>query len=153
MWDAVGIGMIGILLVLIAVVLALETKSVLLGESASKDDRDKIHHAIEDGGTRVMHLKTLHLGPEELPVAAKFSVGAADAGRDIAAAIDGAEERIRAAVPIARVIYLEPDLRRTDATDVAPSEAAAGNTAERNAKARHRAPAARTFMLCQPSGR
>ena len=113
--------------------LALETKSLLLGESATKDDTDKIHRAIEAGGTRVIHLKTLHLGPEELLVAAKISVGAADAGRDIAAAIDGAEERIRAAVPIARVIYLEPDIHRTDATDAtgaAASDAAAGNAGE-----------------------
>lgn len=60
-------------------------------------------------------MKTLHLGPEELLVAAKISVGAADSGRDIAAAIDSAESRIRSAVPMARVIYLEPDLHRADA--------------------------------------
>ena len=134
-WDAIGTGMIGILLVLIAVVLALETKSLLLGESASKDDSDKIHRAIEAGGTRVIHLKTLHLGPEELLVAAKISVGAADTGRDIAAAIDDAEERIRTAVPIARVIYLEPDLHRVDARAAAPSDAAAGNAGEQGTKA------------------
>ncbi|MEO8283105.1 MAG: cation diffusion facilitator family transporter [Pseudarthrobacter sp.] len=112
-WDAAGTGMIGLLLVAIAVVLAIETKSLLLGESATREDVLRIREAIEAGGhNRIIHLKTLHLGPEELLVAAKISVGAADSGRDIAASIDGAEARIRAAVPIARVIYLEPDLYR-----------------------------------------
>ncbi|MET3173447.1 UNVERIFIED_ORG: cation diffusion facilitator family transporter [Arthrobacter sp. UYCu721] len=112
-WDAAGTGMIGLLLVAIAVVLAIETKSLLLGESATRDDVARISEAIEAGGhNRIIHLKTLHLGPEELLVAAKISVGAAQTGRDIAAAIDGAESRIRTAVPMARVIYLEPDLHR-----------------------------------------
>ena len=69
------------------------------------------------GGTkaRIIHLRTLHLGPEELLVAAKIGIGAADSGLDISTAIDSAEARIRQAVPIARVIYLEPDLERVDA--------------------------------------
>ena len=114
-WDAAGTGMIGLLLVAIAVVLAVETKSLLLGESATRDDVARISAAIEaDGHNRIIHLKTLHLGPEELLVAAKISIGAADTGRDIAASIDAAESRIRTAVPIARMIYLEPDLHRTD---------------------------------------
>ncbi|WP_426302893.1 cation diffusion facilitator family transporter [Arthrobacter sp. R-11] len=109
-WDAAGTGMIGLLLVAIAVVLAIETKSLLLGESATKEDVARIMGAIESDGTRLIHLKTMHLGPEELLVAAKISVGAADTGEGIARAIDDAESRIRAAVPIARVIYLEPDI-------------------------------------------
>jgi cation diffusion facilitator family transporter len=111
-WDALGTAMIGLLLVAIAAVLAVETKSLLLGESASKDDVEKIRNAIESGGTGLIHLKTLHLGPEELLVAAKIGVGRAESGQDIARAIDDAEARIREAVPIARVIYLEPDVER-----------------------------------------
>lgn len=113
-WDALGTAMIGLLLVAIAVVLALETKSLLLGESATRDDVAKIRTAIESDGTGIIHLKTLHLGPEELLVAAKITVGAAESGLDIARLIDGAEERIRTAVPIARVIYLEPDVHRAE---------------------------------------
>lgn len=112
LWDAAGTGMIGLLLVGIAVVLAVETKSLLLGESATKEDNARIMEAIESDGTRIIHLKTMHLGPEELLVAAKISVGAADTGQAIAKAIDDAELRIRTAVPIARVIYLEPDVVR-----------------------------------------
>ncbi len=114
-WDAAGTGMIGLLLVAIAVVLAVETKSLLLGESATKEDVARITEALESDGTRLIHLKTMHLGPEELLVAAKISVGAADTGEGIARAIDDAESRIRAAVPIARVIYLEPDIVRVKA--------------------------------------
>jgi cation diffusion facilitator family transporter len=111
-WDALGTAMIGLLLVAIAVVLAVETKSLLLGESATKDDVARIRAAIESVGTSIIHLKTLHLGPEELLVAAKIGIGQADTGQDIARAIDDAEARIREAVPIARVIYLEPDVQR-----------------------------------------
>lgn len=112
-WDAAGTAGIGVLLVAIAVVLAVETKSLLLGESASKDVVDRIRAAlVGEGVPSVIHLRTLHLGPEELLVAAKIEVPAAESAADVAAAIDEAEQRVRAAVPIARVIYLEPDLRR-----------------------------------------
>jgi len=114
-WDALGTAMIGLLLVSIAVVLAMETKSLLLGESATRDDVAKIRSAIEAGGTSIIHLKTMHLGPEELLVAAKISIGRSDSGQDIAKAIDDAEVRVREAVPIARVIYLEPDVQRVSA--------------------------------------
>jgi divalent metal cation (Fe/Co/Zn/Cd) transporter len=63
-----------------------------------------------EGVRRVIHLKTLHLGPEELLVAAKIAVDAGESAADVARAIDAAERRVRAAVPIARVIYLEPDI-------------------------------------------
>lgn len=111
-WDALGTAMIGFLLVAIAIVLAMETKSLLLGESATKADVVRISGALEADGTKIIHLKTLHLGPEELLVAAKISVGSAATGAEIAKAIDDAESRIREAVPIARVIYLEPDVER-----------------------------------------
>ena len=112
-WDAAGTAGIGVLLVAIAVVLAVETKSLLLGESASKDVVDRIRAAlVGEGVPSVIHLRTLHLGPEELLFAANIEVPASESAADVAAAIDEAEQRVRAAVPIARVIYLEPDLRR-----------------------------------------
>lgn len=111
-WDGIGTAMIGILLVLIAAVLAVETSSLLLGESATAADVAKIEAAIQSDGTRIIHLRTLHLGPEELLVAAKFSVTSGSNGAEIAQAIDDAEARIREAVPTASVIYLEPDIPR-----------------------------------------
>lgn len=112
-WDALGTASIGVLLVAIAVVLALETKSLLLGESATAGHVRAIREALVGGGvSSVIHLRTLHLGPEEVLVAAKIEVPAATTAAEVAEAIDAAEARVRAAVPIARVIYLEPDLRR-----------------------------------------
>ncbi|OQR59541.1 cation transporter [Streptomyces maremycinicus] len=111
-WDGIGTLCIGVLLILIALVLAAETKSLLLGEAATGEDIRKIEAAVLDGHdvTRVIHMRTLHLGPEELLVAAKIAVQHDDTAGQVATAINAAEARIRAAVPIARVIYLEPDI-------------------------------------------
>ncbi|MFI5526744.1 cation diffusion facilitator family transporter [Streptomyces platensis] len=111
-WDGIGTMCIGALLVLIALVLAAETKSLLLGEAAGPEQVAKIRAAVVDGTvvTRVIHMRTLHLGPDELLVAAKIAVRHDDTATEIANAINAAEARIREAVPIARVIYLEPDI-------------------------------------------
>ncbi|MDT0321019.1 cation diffusion facilitator family transporter [Streptomyces millisiae] len=113
-WDGVGTLCIGVLLVVIALVLAVETKSLLLGEAAGPESVKKIRAAIvdDDTVTRVIHMRTLHLGPDELLVAAKIAVQRGDDAGEVADAINGAEARIREAVPIARVIYLEPDIYR-----------------------------------------
>jgi cation diffusion facilitator family transporter len=116
-WDAVGTAMIGTLLVLVAIVLSIEMKSLLIGEAATLDTVLAIKGALEGGDDsaveRVIHLRTLHLGPEELLVGAKLAVGRLDYGHQIAAAIDAAEQRARDAVPGLRlVMYLEPDIDR-----------------------------------------
>ncbi|NUT41968.1 MAG: cation diffusion facilitator family transporter [Thermoactinospora sp.] len=114
-WDAVGTLMIGVLLAIIAIILAFETKSLLIGEGADPSTEDQIRIALENAPEvdRIIHMKTLHLGPEELLVAAKIAVQHDDTAAEVARGIDEAEQRIRAAVPIARVIYLEPDLDRS----------------------------------------
>jgi len=113
-WDGLGTVCIGVLLVVIAVVLALETKSLVLGEGAAPDAVRRIEAALlaDDSVEQVIHMRTLHLGPDELLVAAKIAVRHDDTAAEVARAIDAAEVRIRDAVPIARVIYLEPDLLR-----------------------------------------
>ena len=115
-WDAIGTTMIGLLLVTIAAILAVETKSLLLGEAATPEHVNAIEHAILNGPEieRVIHMKTMHLGPEELLVAAKIAVHDDETAEKVALGIDAAEARIREAVPIARVIYLEPDIFRRD---------------------------------------
>ncbi|MDQ1646191.1 MAG: hypothetical protein QOJ50_2375 [Cryptosporangiaceae bacterium] len=117
-WDGVGTMAIGALLVAVAVFLAMETKSLLLGEAATPEDVRRIESALVDGESveRIIHMKTMHLGPEELLVAAKIAVPKDESAEDIARSIDSAEKRIRAAVPIARLIYLEPDIFRAPAT-------------------------------------
>jgi cation diffusion facilitator family transporter len=115
-FDAAGTALIGILLVVVAVILAVETKSLLLGESASADAQRAILAALleTDGVEQVIHLKTMHLGPEELLVAVKVGVRATDNAADIASAIDRAERAVRAAEPTATSIYVEPDIFRAD---------------------------------------
>ena len=113
-WDAGGTACIGILLVIIAVILSIETRSLLLGESATPADVAAIAAALVGPGVEsLIHLRTMHLGPEELLVAAKIEIVAGATAAGISTAIDDAETRVRAAVPIATVIYLEPDLCRS----------------------------------------
>jgi len=114
-WDGVGTLAIGVLLVSVAAILAVETKSLLLGESASPAAVRRITAALESEPSveRVIHLRTMHLGPDELLVGAKIAVRHDQTAAGVAAAIDSAEARVRAAEPLARVIYLEPDLDRT----------------------------------------
>ena len=113
-WDGVGTVLIGVLLGVIAVILMVEMHSLLIGEGATADDCNAIRTALEQTANidRVIHLRTQYLGPEEMLVAAKIALAADTDLATVAAAIDGAEAAVRAAVPAAQVIYLEPDLDR-----------------------------------------
>ena len=115
-WDGIGTIGIGTLLVSVAIVLIVETKSLLLGESASPAAISRIEQAlVGDGVQRVIHQRTMHLGPEEVLVAAKIAIAPNSSAVQVAEAIDAAEARVRAAEPTASVIYLEPDIDRRDA--------------------------------------
>lgn len=116
-YDALGTMAIGVLLLVIAVFLVIEMKGLLIGEGGTAEHVRQVRAALVGGGaiTGVIHLKTMHVGPDELLVAAKVAVAPGVGIAEVAAAIDAAEKRIRAAVPIARAIYLEPDLYRSDA--------------------------------------
>ncbi len=125
LWDGVGTIAIGVLLVTVAVILGIETKSLLVGEGAEPDVVRKIlaafngHPQVE----AVIHMKTLYLGPDELLVAAKIAVPKATRAVEVAAAIDAIEKDVRAAVPVARVIYLEPDIYVPRDDDHPPTDA------------------------------
>lgn len=112
LFDAVGTLMIGTLLIVVAIILGIETKSLLVGEGATDDDLGKIEQAILDGpeAERIIHMKTLYLGPDELLVAAKVGFHADQRLLEVATATNVIEERVRHAVPLARVIYIEPDV-------------------------------------------
>jgi cation diffusion facilitator family transporter len=120
LWDGAGSLAIGCLLAGVALVLAIEMKSLLIGESAGVEIERAIVAAIEDGPEveRVIHMRTLHMGPESLLVAAKIAVRKWDRADAIAAGIDAVERRVRHAVPIAKMIYLEPDLYQASRADV-----------------------------------
>ena len=117
-FDVAGTAMIGLLLVVVAIVLAIETKSLLLGEAASLDAQSRITSALESipGIDRIIHMKTLHLGPDELLVGAKIGVSPTATAAEVASAIDAAEQAIRGVEPSATVIYLEPDIYRDTET-------------------------------------
>ncbi|SFN39296.1 cation diffusion facilitator family transporter [Mycetocola miduiensis] len=123
-WDAIGTLFIGTLLILVAVVLGIETKSLLVGEGATDTDTAAITAAIEGGGEieKLIHMKTLYLGPDELLVAAKLGFATDLPLGVVSGYIDVIEQRIRAAVPAARVIYLEPDVYRRPAPDAPATE-------------------------------
>ena len=113
-FDALGAMAVGSLLVVIAIFLAMEMTAMLVGESALPEEVDAIRAALEssEGVVRVIHLRTLHVGPDELLVGAKIAIAHSNTGREIALAIDSAERSLRAAVPTARYIFLEPDIDR-----------------------------------------
>ncbi|MEO8329193.1 MAG: cation diffusion facilitator family transporter [Candidatus Nanopelagicales bacterium] len=115
-WDGIGSISIGVLLVAVALILGMETKSLLIGEGVSSVDVGKIRAALTAGETieRVIHMKTLFLGPDEVLVAAKIAVAGNVNAAELAAAIDAAEQRVRQAVSVDMVIYLEPDLFAPD---------------------------------------
>ena len=110
-WDGIGTLSIGILLGLIAVVLAIETKSLLIGEGALPEQTKKIEDAItgSDHVVRLIEMRTEYLGPETLLIAAKIEFKDNFSSSGISDAVDAVEERIRSVEPLAKIIYLEPD--------------------------------------------
>lgn len=130
-WDGIGTLSIGVLLVAIAIILAIETKSLLLGEAAGPEVQRRIVEVLdsEPNVESIIHMRTLHLGPDELLVAAKIAITPGLSAEDLVDAIDSAERRVREAAPIARVIYLEPDFRKPDAS-AKPASAPAAEHSE-----------------------
>ena len=111
-WDAVGAMAVGTLLVVIAIFLAMEMATMLVGESALPEEVAAIRAALESAPLveRVIHLRTVHVGPDELLVAAKIAISQSETAAGIAAGINEAELALRAAVPTARYVFIEPDL-------------------------------------------
>jgi divalent metal cation (Fe/Co/Zn/Cd) transporter len=114
-FDAYGTLAIGALLVVVAVILGLEMGSLLIGEGAQPHEVAAIREALlaTTGVKAIIHMKTLYVGPEELMVAAKIGVDANVTGQEIANIIDAAESEMRKQLPVAQLIYLEPDIVRT----------------------------------------
>jgi cation diffusion facilitator family transporter len=120
-WDGAGSVGIGLLLACAAFIVGYETKSLLIGESASEEVSGKIVSALEAGPEefQLIHLRTSHIGPDNLLVTAKIGVNASLTALELTTGINAAELRIRTAVPIAETIYLEPDIYHPDQADPA----------------------------------
>jgi cation diffusion facilitator family transporter len=112
LYDSLGTLAIGALLGVVAVVLGMEMYSLLVGEAASPQEQAAIRRTIASipGIDGLLQLRTMHLGPEELLVAAKVEMDPELSASEAARVIDQAQARLREAVPSARVVYLEPDL-------------------------------------------
>jgi cation diffusion facilitator family transporter len=123
-WDALGSISIGVLLIIIAIVLIVEMKSLLIGEGASKEDRAAIVAALESSHhvDHVIHLRTQHIGPDEILVAAKIEYDSDLTFDEVTDAINVTEANVRKLVPAARMIYIEPDLHRDDYESPADAE-------------------------------
>jgi cation diffusion facilitator family transporter len=142
-WDGIGSVGVGALLACAAFIVGYETKSLLIGESASEETSAQIVAALEGGPEkfRLIHLRTLHIGPDNLLVTAKVGVPADLTAADLSAGIDAAEKRVRAAVPIAETIYLEPDIYRPGMEDPADPSVAVVEAATRRRARLPRRPA------------
>ena len=111
-WDGMGAMAIGTLLIIIAVILIREMSAMLVGEGALPEEYDAVKAALESAPLveRVIHLRTLHVGPDALLVGAKIAIRRCDTAQEIAEGIDEAERLLRLAVPSAQYVFLEPDL-------------------------------------------
>jgi len=116
-WDGVGSLAIGILLVGVAIVLVIEMGSLLVGEAARPEDVDRIRRTIEafPAVSRCIHLRTDHLGPDEIVVAAKVEFEPNLTVAQLASTIDALEAEIRSREPRATLIFVEPDVYRAPA--------------------------------------
>ena len=114
-WDGVGTLSIGMLLIVVAAFLAVEMKSLLIGEAASAGDADTIKRAIESepGVQRLLHMRTQHIGPEELLIGAKVELTDGLSVADVAATVNRIETSVRDAIGDTAIIYLEPDVWRS----------------------------------------
>jgi cation diffusion facilitator family transporter len=112
-WDALASIAIGVLLMAIGTVVNRETESLLVGEAATTEVVALIRDAIANtaGIDRVVELRTIHVGPDNLVVAAGIVVDPTLDATGVANAIVEAEARVRAAAPFRTVIYLEPRVR------------------------------------------
>jgi cation diffusion facilitator family transporter len=137
-WDGIGSVAVGVLLGCAAFIVGYETKSLLIGESASEEVSARIVASVEAGPEpfRLIHLRTSHVGPEALLVAAKIGVPPELTAADLAAGINAAEQRVRAAVPIAETIYLEPDIYRPGLVDPADPSVEIVQRAKRRSRLR-----------------
>ena len=113
-WDGMGAMAIGSLLIVIAIILVREMSAMLIGEGALPEEYDAVKAALESAPLveRVIHLRTLHVGPDALLVGAKIAITKDDSAQEIARGIDEAERLLRIAVPSAQYVFLEPDLDR-----------------------------------------
>jgi cation diffusion facilitator family transporter len=108
-WDGVGSIVVGVTLFGVAFFLARKTKDLLIGQAVTPAQRGRMLEILEGtpGVERVIHLRTMHLGPDDVLVGLKIAVGEATPSGDAARLVDEIEARLRAELPILKRIYVE----------------------------------------------
>ncbi|MDE0132526.1 MAG: cation diffusion facilitator family transporter [bacterium] len=109
-WDGAASLLIGVMLAVVAVLLAAEIKALLIGEAAGRQERALIRAVLlgMDEVTGVGRLLTMHLGPDDLLVNVEVDFVESLGTLEIADAITKAEQAIREKIPVAGNIFVEP---------------------------------------------
>jgi cation diffusion facilitator family transporter len=110
-YDAVGTMVIGLVLGFVAIVLAGEMRSLLIGESADSDDLRAIRGVLASFPEveRVVDLRTMHMGPDDILIAARVELDASLDADEAGARIEEITRAIREKVPEAQRVYIEPE--------------------------------------------
>jgi cation diffusion facilitator family transporter len=117
-WDGAASILVGLALGGVAFLLARDSKSLLIGEGVTAADAEKIRAVVRahPDVIEIIHLRTMHLGPEEVMLAIKVRfLGNLDT-RTLELRINDIEARLRKELPRLKRIYVEPgfDERRAD---------------------------------------
>jgi cation diffusion facilitator family transporter len=109
-WDGVASIVVGLALGGVAWILARDSKSLLIGKSISPSEDAKVREIVASHPDvlELIHLRTMHMGPEEVIAAIKVRFAAHLDVRTLEVRINEMEARLREAVPRLRRIYVEP---------------------------------------------
>ena len=129
-WDGIGSSLIGVLLCTVAVFLATDTHSLLVGEAISDTDRGTIMRisTARADVEAVTQLLSMHLGPSEVILAMKLAFRRTMQVDEVETAINALEQQIRSALPQMRFVFIEPDTNYDAAQDVERSSWAKGQS-------------------------
>jgi cation diffusion facilitator family transporter len=108
-YDAVASILIGLVLGVVAILIGFESRSLLLGESASREIRNRIRSVVESVPevNAVVRMLTMHLGPDDILVNLDLEFKDGLTTTRIEELVDDIERDIRYVVPEARRIFIE----------------------------------------------
>ena len=112
MFDAIATLLIGLLLIIVAIFLGKEMKSLLIGEAVVPLEEEQIRTLVSsvDGVVKIIHMRTLHLSPEEILLAIKIGVNPTLSMSELSNLINEIEGVVREGNNKIKLIYIEPDI-------------------------------------------
>ena len=114
LWDALGTLCVGVVLMVIAVMVLIEVKGLIVGESASPEQREAIRRfvAAQPEVAEVLNVITLAWGDKTvIAVKARMAQAEAISGAELVERINAVEARMQEAFPTAKWVFFEPDVR------------------------------------------